>query len=1019
MDLPMGLVSALESGDCVLFVGAGVGHHAQTRTGLTAPDARGLALSLASEFGIDAGSEPELAKVAQVVETRKGRLELIAFLKRTLGDLQPDSYLQWLMSRTWRAVFTTNYDGVLERCFELNPAPTQTPVSIGINSEVRTFDPNFQVPIYHLHGSLFSETAKDSILITEQDYALFRSQRQMLFDLLKYSYATSTILYFGYSNSDPNWRVITAELRSQFFPGVPPTGYRIAPETPDLDREILEGQRIFTLDGYLSDLREDFELKLGDLRVDPRRLETLSKRVPSDLDEVFDQSPAAVMRFLNSWEYVNQARFDDEANTYEFLRGNRANWALVGQGINFERDLENQLVRALLDFATDPNPRSREEIILAPAGYGLTTLLMAVTAWFAKSRSGTALFLRPGGQIVEADVEFAVTRLPNQPVVFFVDDAADHADEIVRAKALLQRLHFPGFIMMTERLNEWHQARSPLSPTEHELQPLSDSEIDKLIACLDAQGALGQLRYLSADLRISSIKYRNQQDLLVTMREATEGRAFDAIIESEFNGIASAVGKDLYSLVAIFSRLRALARDGLCSEALGLNLADLYLEPAESTEGIVIFDLIDESREIYAARTRHHIIADIVWRRCVDSAQNERLLIRALDSLNLTFSADSKAFERLTRDDESVDVLRGLEAKIRFFEAAIRKSPQDAYVRQHFARMLLREQRYDLALSQIQEAIDMSPRARVLYHTKGVILAKMALQPSVDDDIRRRRLAQSEGALRTTIHMDPRDDYGYSTLAELYLDWAQSVSRSSSSEAILYVTKAQETIFEGLRSVKRRESLYIVMSGVERYLGDEPGQITALRRALTEAPQSPVARYLLGTVLLAKGETVEAVEVLTEGVRLHSDHPRMAVKCAMAMYQNGAKIEECVAILNLTRTVGESDPYFVSVLAGMLVLMGKLSEADAIWTKARQRNFTSAEKERVYFTPNRVGHDGWMRGHIAHISPSYAFVKLVGYPDAFCRPKYFVGLELAREQSVEVKVGFTVRGPQVLDLRIA
>lgn len=166
MDLPMGLVSALQSGNCVLFVGAGVGHHAHTRTGLTAPDARGLGLSLASEFGIDAGSDPELSKVAQIVEKRKGRLELIAALERTLGHLQPDEDLQWLMSRTWKAVFTTNYDTVLERCVELNPTPTRTAVSVGINSEVREFDPNFQMPIYHLHGSFLSEGAKGSILVT-------------------------------------------------------------------------------------------------------------------------------------------------------------------------------------------------------------------------------------------------------------------------------------------------------------------------------------------------------------------------------------------------------------------------------------------------------------------------------------------------------------------------------------------------------------------------------------------------------------------------------------------------------------------------------------------------------------------------------------------------------------------------------------------------------------------------------------------------------------------------------------
>jgi Flp pilus assembly protein TadD len=1014
VDLPMGLVSALETGNCVLFVGAGVGHYAHNPEGLTAPDARSLAGSLASAFGIDAGDSPELAKIAEVVERRRGRLELIAFLEQTLGHLQPDEDLQWLMSRTWRAVFTTNYDGILERCFELNPSPTQTAVSIGINSEVQDFDPNFQVPIYHLHGSLLSEEAKDAILVTQQDYALFRARRQMLFDVFKHTYATSTILYFGYSNDDSNWREITAELRSQFVPRFPPTGYRIAPSTSDLDREILEGQSIFTLDGYLRDFREAVQVRLGDLRVEPRQLQLLSRRVPPDLNDLFQDSPAAAIRLLNSWEYVNQAHFDEDPNTQEFLQGNKANWALVGKGINFERDLESPLVEALVDFATDSKARSRVEIILAPAGYGLTTLLMAITAWFARSRSGTALYLRPGRKILEADIEYAVTRLPNQPVVFFVDDAADHALEIARAKALLDKLQLPGFIMMAERLNEWRQTRSSMSLVEHELLPLSDAEIDRLIACLADLDALGQLKNLSPDLRISSIKYRNQQDLLVTMREATEGRAFDAIIEDEFLGIISDAGKELYALTSIFSRVRALARDGLCADVLGVNIVELYDEPARSTEGIVIFEDIDESRGIYAARTRHHIIAEIVWRRSVSQAQHEQLLLRILDCLNLTYRSDAKAFESFTRDDQAVDMLRGLEAKIKFFESAIRKSPRDSYVRQHYARMLLREAQYNLALGQIQQAIDMSPRSRVLYHTKGLILRKMALEPS-SDDIRRRRLAQSEDALRTTINMAPRDDYGYTALAGLYLDWARS---AQPDEAITYITKAQETLFEGLQRVRQRESLYIVMSDIERYLGDEPGRVSALRKALGEAPQSPVARYLLGTVLLRQGNVSEAVKVLTEGVRLHPEHPRMATSCAIAMYENGAPIEESIAILNLARNLGESDPYYVSVLAGMLVLKGDLSEADAIWTKARQRSFHGPEGERVYFIPSRTGDEGWMKGRTVYISPSYAFVRVAGYPDVFCPPGLIADLGLARDQRVEVTIGFSARGPQALELRI-
>ena len=34
----------------------------------------------------------------------------------------------------------------------------------------------------------------------------------MLFELLKFDFATSNILYIGYGNSDPNWSLVLSEI---------------------------------------------------------------------------------------------------------------------------------------------------------------------------------------------------------------------------------------------------------------------------------------------------------------------------------------------------------------------------------------------------------------------------------------------------------------------------------------------------------------------------------------------------------------------------------------------------------------------------------------------------------------------------------------------------------------------------------------------------------------------------------------------------------------------------------------
>jgi hypothetical protein len=153
-DIPLGLRQALEAGECILFIGAGLGYHLG-RGGVQAPDGQGLATELAEQFKIDGGPSPELPKVSQIVELRKGRPELETYLKKWLRDLEPDGPFCWISTIRWRAIFTTNYDNGIERAYAQRADPPQTPIPIASTSELVAFDRRFQVPLYYLHGRLF------------------------------------------------------------------------------------------------------------------------------------------------------------------------------------------------------------------------------------------------------------------------------------------------------------------------------------------------------------------------------------------------------------------------------------------------------------------------------------------------------------------------------------------------------------------------------------------------------------------------------------------------------------------------------------------------------------------------------------------------------------------------------------------------------------------------------------------------------------------------------------------------
>jgi len=802
-NLPLGLRQVLESGDCVLFVGAGIGGHLRKPDGSVAPDGETLARECCARFDITPESS-DLSKVAQLVEIRKSRIDLEAFLKKRLSDLEPDDTFRWLTTFRWRAVFTTNYDRALIRAYEQNPDAPQIPVPMSVTSELEYTNPQVQVPIFYLHGTLFGDNPS-RIVITQDDYARFQSKRKMLWSRLKTEFATSTLLYVGYSGRDPNWRLVLDELTQEFHPSHLPQSYRVDPYPDPQDIEIFQHKHIETIPTDLNGLQLAVKAELGDFKPDPDALKKYRKDVPADLLSAFEKNPASVLKLLNSWEYVNTANFHEPPNTAQFLKGDGPTWSLVGANIQFRRDIEDQIWNEILEYATDPTTKSRAVAIVAPAGCGVSTLLRSVAAAIVKEKIGPVFMLRPGAEVLEADV--AIGTAISSRAFFVVDQAREQANAVATALSLSNT---NCFFLLGERKNEWRMARVRVRVNEFEILPLSDSEIDRLIDFLGREGALNKLAQLSRDLQFAVIKDKDEKQLLVAMREATEGENFDAIIESEYRGISGEASdsfpRDFYLVASCFFQHGVYLRDQLAAGIVGVPLAQLYHRLGDSLEGIVSFIEIDPARGEYAARTRHRVIAEIVWKRCGEPSRKEHVLQTAMEQLNLSYRLDKAIFERFVRTDEVVESFRTLEAKTKFFETACKREPGNPYVLQHFARMLRREKSLTLALSQIDAAIKMDDSLRVLHHTRGTILADLAISAE-SEDVGRKWLFQSEHEFRHCIDKNPRDTYGHSGLAQLYLDWARKVRNEDESSD--YLAKCEQTI-SGSSSQGERERVSLV-----------------------------------------------------------------------------------------------------------------------------------------------------------------------------------------------------------------
>lgn len=1014
--LPLGLRQALESGQCVLFVGAGVGKHLLDVEGKPAPDAATLAMELATRFGINTAGSTDLAKVAQIVEIRKGRPELETFLRKRLTDLEPDETFRWLFSLRWRAIFTTNYDFGIQRAYALNPTPNQNPLTVTKVSDLAQFEIRLEIPIFHLHGTLFGSNP-GPIVITQDDYVRFREHRRMMFEVLKLHSATSIVLYIGYSNRDPNWNLVLEEVRDEFLPASMPRSYRVTPDTDALDREILADKGVETVECSLADFRETATVALSAAKVPVDVLRRIGEKVPPELAVAFEQNPAAVARLLASWEYVNQAPFDAMPNVKLFLRGDRPNWALIGKRMQFERDLEEVIYDDLLDYATSGSKSIVTLVVLGPAGYGISTFLMAIAAKLVHDRVGSVFMHKPGSALVEGDIEFAASLFDNKRPFFILDNAADNVEAVERAVDRFRHARRAVLFLLGERLNEWRQVHPRIGGREFLLESLSDPEIDRLLACLEQHGELNQLEHLSPELRVAAIREKHGKQLLVAMREATEGNGFDAILEGEYRGIGDDLSRRLYLTVCCFYQHGAYVRDSLLAQLLELPLTEMYSKTADSTEGVVFYEIADPLTGNYAARARHRTIADIVWRRCGEAGFRERTVQMSLAALNLNYKFDRDTFDHFVRSDHVVDAIRTLDGKIQFFDTACRKDPESPYVRQHYARMLSREGRDDLALGQIDEGLKMNSSLRVLHHTRGVILSHLAM--SIEStEVARRRLVQAEDAFRRCLAFYDRDDYAYQGLAELYLNWA----KRAASESTEYLAKAEGVISEGLRLVRVRDGLWIVSSKINALIGDQPSCFHALEQAVKSTPGSIIARYLLGRAYRRAGSPEKAVATLGPLLIDHPDEFRACVEYARALLELGELYSKAIAALRLSTTYGLTDPRFVATLGGLLFMNEEFTEAKKIFEQSIRQEFPADEAARVEFRPRKQGDPKTavrLKGKVVAVKTGYAFIQPPEFPAFLCPGSTYGGVAMNLGADIWFNPAFSARGALAQNPKLA
>ena len=263
---------ALNDGAGAIFVGAGVS------MGAGYPSWADLLQDIGEELEINSNLVSDLAALAQWSIQESGSATRVRnVIKREIGkDNDIPSALSVIARLPVRHIWTTNYDRLIERSFQEIDRPID--VVSGAKDLSLKARPG-AARLYKMHGSV---ERLDDIVISTDDYELFRTNRGAYLPLLQAHLTSMSMLFVGLSFTDPNIKHVLSLIR-ETFTEAPPEHFAIVkppqPEDFSSEEEFKVRARQHTL--WSKDLRRYglIAVEIEDYREVPELLQQIERRV--------------------------------------------------------------------------------------------------------------------------------------------------------------------------------------------------------------------------------------------------------------------------------------------------------------------------------------------------------------------------------------------------------------------------------------------------------------------------------------------------------------------------------------------------------------------------------------------------------------------------------------------------------------------------------------------------------------------------------------------------------------------
>jgi hypothetical protein len=1045
-EIPLPIRRAIESGEAILFLGAGASFDAMLKGVKTRITGDELRDRLSNEFLGGQHKKKPLMAVADYARNEASLGKVQTFVHSVFYDLAPADFHMLVPKFRWRAIVTTNYDLVVERAYENSPDALQSlaPVTMDGEELEKALAGQNTVPYLKLHGCIKNYAdVKTPIVLDSYEYAKFKAGRENIVRAFKEWAIQSPIIFCGYSLNDENIKDILFDIgdASQSRD----TYLYVDLEFDDIQRRYWAARRIVPVAGTYAKFLDAVDAGISS---NNRQLASLFKM--SDLS-IAKWIPSHNSPSDNLVQYLNEELLhilpdpppSVSVDPKSFYSGLDTSFSPIYMDLDVHRGIgERVLNRAVIDTLESTQPKLF--FITGYAGCGKSVLAKRSAFETSKLLDLPLVVWLKEGAVLRPELILELQELVQSRLYLFIDDALDHEETLPSfVEKIFQKSSKISIVACarTNEINIYGQAMRKRVNDTFELHDLAEKEVLALLKKLSASKVLGPLEQYSEDERKTFVQKFYEQQLLVALHEITFADSFEQILVSEFEKILPREAQQLYLDICTLHQSGVGVRAGLLSRISGLPITALneYLDGPLARVVRIHF----ESRfRDYVYKSRHSEISKMVFSLVIrDQEQRARQLTRILSMIDLDYSSDKKAFFDLVKGRRLAEIFDKKEFALQVFDAAEEANGPPAFLLHQRAILEIAHQSGNLDVAaeclRLAEIENQSTgyRDTSIQHTRANLFRRKALSSSSEVE-RDRYRADARAILKSQVNRTSTS-YPEHLLGQVLLDELKETFTFSQEDegntkdvtdlkeqAVIRITSELSQLIDGqLRKEPNDASMTVLRSEFLKVMGQQPQALTVLERFYTKTPDNSVITRIYGEALSSVDQIDRGIEVLKQAV-LASPADKMASLSLAKLLIKKDEFGNASGILSsLRRSFSDGDSHYEARLlyARCSLLYGDLERGHTEFRLLR--DVFIENKDKVSFRVKNL--DGVSRrysGNVVTKQAAFGFLRSSELRFNVHFNKSKSGLKAGIWEAVtkgavfDFTLAFTYRGPIATDL---